>query len=823
MLTTIVVISGLATAAFFAVYRAPTWLWSIFMFGIAVLVWFGWIFYASIALFLLCAIFSILTVCFAALTIPSIRKSVLIRPVYRAVRKQKSRISNMEKQALTAGTAGFDKSLFSGRPNWAELRNLPKLDLPQEEQALLDGPVAEVCREIDDWDIRNNKREITDDVWNLVRERKLFALRVPKERGGLGVSFQTQSLVLGKVASRSVDAATMIELPTSLWPDEIIEKYGTESQKQYWMPRFAGNNEIASFAITGLSNGSDATSMRDVGYIEYRDVAGVRELGIRLNIAKRYITFAPKATVLVLGFQLMDPDEHLGKGKDIGISLAIFPSNQPGISIGRRHLPTGLAFPNGPIWGTDVFIPMDALIGGRERAGEGWRMIMECLFVGRAIALPSISVAACKVAARYSAEYARVRRQFGSHIGRFEGIEEPLAKIIEIAYVSESMRSLTASMVDTGSRPLAVSSLMKYRTTQMAREAIDAAMDIHAGRGVIDGPSNYLMSSFLAIPVGVTVEGANIVTRSIITFAQGVMQTHPYFYEELESCEEKNETAGLIRFDRALGGHISFFVSNMARAFLHNISGGFFAKAQSKVPARVAYWYRAIWRASVNFAAISDLTTIVIGPSLKKRQKLGGRLSDALSELFLLCATLKRYEGDGFPPEDMPIVELAMQNALWRFQEALKGAVRNFPVKTLRPFLQLLLFPFGGNRVSAPDILGHQAVELVLTPGPTLERLTRYIYISDDPEDITGRLEVAFKKSIAAEGPLKKLDLAIRQGKTKRILGADWVAEAEAQGALTADEAALVREAEALAEKALQVDHFDPADIRRAHSRIENV
>lgn len=754
----------------------------------------------------------ILVLIIATCVIPQIRRPLITKPIYRRVRRQKTRISPMEKQALTAGNSGFDKSLFSGKPDWKELRSLPPLRLTKEEEAIMNGPIEELCRLTDDWNIRKN-REIPDELWNFMRDNKLFGLRVPKSRGGLELSFQAQSLALGKVASRSVDVATLIELPTSLWPDEIIEKYGTEAQKKEWMPRFAESKDIASFAITGLSNGSDATSMRDVGYVEYGTHDGKKVLGIRLNIEKRYITFAPKATVLVLGFQLFDPDNHFGKGDDVGISLAIIPAHHRGIKIGRRHLPTGVAFPNGPIFGKDVFIPIDWLIGGTERAGEGWRMIMECLFVGRALALPSISVAAAKLALRTSAQYARVRRQFGSHIGRFEGIEEPLARLVEIAYVSEAMRSLTASMVDKGFRPLAVSSLMKYRTTEFARQAVDAAMDIHAGRGVMDGPSNYLMSAFLAVPIGVTVEGANIVTRSIITFAQGVMQAHPFFYEELASCEEPNENHGLKRFDKAFFGHLGFLLSNVFRSFFHNLTFGVFGKAPSNIPSFVARSYKAVWRASTIFAAMSDITTIVMGPSLKKRQKLGGRLSDALSELFLLSAVLKRYEDDGFPKEDLSIVSLSVHNSLYRFQESIKGAIRNFPIPLLKPFLWLILMPLGGRRTIASDKRGHDIVQIVMKPGAVLDRLSNYIYISHDPNDITGRLEVAFKKAVETENAQKKLDVAIRRGKTKRILGVDWVAEAEKQGILTVEEARNVRESEQLAERALQVDHFDPKEI----------
>ena len=784
----------------FAIYRMPIWLWAAFLVVAALIKVYGVILWAPAILFVL-------------LAIPPFRRFFIVRSMFRILKKLKSRVSNMEKQALTAGTAGFEKGLFSGRPDWNALRNLPPLRLSDEETRFLNGPVEEICEATNDWDIRYKRREIPDYLWDLAKKNKLFALRVPKERGGLSFSFQAQSLILGKVASRSIDVATMIELPTSLWPDEIIEKYGTEEQKKYYMPRFAESKEIISFAITGVSNGSDATAMRDVGIVEYGIHEEKKVLGVRLNWQKRYITFAPKATLMVLGFQLSDPHNFLKREKDIGITLALIPANHPGIKIGRRHLPTNVAFPHGPIWGENVFIPIEWIVGGAEMAGQGWKMIMECLFVGRAIALPSISVAAIKVATRYSAEYARVRRQFGAPIGMFEGIEEPLAYLAETAYITESARAVTTAMVDAGDRPLAVSSLMKYRTTEYARQAINAAMDIHAGRAICDGPSNYLMSAFLAAPIGVTVEGANIVTRSIITFAQGVLQTHPYFYEELESVEEADEKQGLKRFEAAFLGHISFLISNTCRAFLHNLTGGVFGNAPSGVPKKIARWYRMLWKASCSFAYLSDVTTMLMGARLKKKQKLGGRLADALSELFLLSSVLKRYEDDGFPESDYPIVELCMRNGLWRFQEAIRGAILNFPIPLIRPALYILTFPFGAHRTPASDKLGHIVARMILKPSETLDRLTRYIYISDDPDDITGRLEVAFKKSVETKDALKKLDMAIRAGKVKRLYGTDWIAEAERQGVLTKQEAADVRESEELTERAIAVDHFDPKEI----------
>lgn len=805
---------GLTAVLFFifAIRRAPLLLWT-FTLGVIVFLEFSVGTYHSLlstiagvlaaAAFVPCLLF----------LIPVTRKFIVSR-IFALVRAQTSRISSIEKQALVAGNAGFEKGLFSGRPNWAELRALPGLNLTKEEQDVIDGPVQELCGLTNDWDVRYNHREIPETLWQFVMKHKLFGLRVPKERGGYSLSFQAQSLILGKVASRSVDVATMIELPTSLWPDEIVEKYGTEEQKQYWMPRFAQNKEIIAFAVTGYSNGSDATAMKDVGKVEYGMYEGKEVLGVRLNWKKRYITFAPKATLLVMSFQLWDPDNLLKKGTDAGITVALIPATHPGIKIGRRHIPTNMAFPNGPIWGEDVFIPVDWIVGGPEQAGQGWKMIMECLFVGRAIALPSASVGGIKLAMRASAMYARIRRQFGSPIGKFEGIEEPLARLAEVTYLTESARSLTCAMVDAGDRPLAVSSLMKYRVTEYARQAVNDAMDIHGGRGILDGPSNYLMSGFLAAPVGVTVEGANIVTRSIITFAQGVLQTHPYLYEEFDSCDDADQRRGYMRFERAFMGHVSYTISAIVRAFAHNITLGYFASAPTSVPAHVRAWYKQLARGSASFALFADMTVAFLGGQLKKKQKHGGRLADALSELFMLASALKRYEDDGFPAADLPIVTLVMQNGMYRFERALHESVRNFPVAFLRPVLALLLFPFGAHRKPASDKLGHTIASLLIEPGDVLDRLTRYVFISNDESDPTGRLEVAFTKAAAVDVLQKKVDLAVKAKKVRRLYGSDWVQSAEDAGVLSVDEARMVRELEAMADTVIDVDHFDPSELK---------
>lgn len=808
MLVPLTIGGAVVVAVILAVHRATLALWSLFFLLLTAYLFSFDSF--PLAFGIICGIVTILAI---LLSVTPLRHFLLTSPIYKIARAQTSRISKIEKQALTAGNAGFERGLFSGRPDWEVLRALPALNLTEEELAVLNGPVNELCRLTNDFDVRYNKREIPDALWQFVMKHKLFGLRVPKERGGFSLSFQAQSLILGKVASRSVDVATMIELPTSLWPDEIVEKYGTEEQKQYWMPRFSANKEIIAFAVTGYSNGSDATAMRDVGTVTYGEFEGKKVLGIRLDFKKRYITFAPKATLLVMSFQLRDPNEYLKRGIDVGITVALIPAKHPGIRIGRRHIPTNMAFPNGPIWGENVFIPLEWIIGGEKQAGEGWRMIMESLFVGRAIALPSASVGGIKIALRASAMYARIRRQFGSPIGRFEGIEEPLGRLVEVAYITESARAVTTAMVDIGDRPLAVSSLMKYRITEYARQAVNDAMDIHGGRGILDGPSNYLMSGFLAAPVGVTVEGANIVTRSIITFAQGVLQTHPYLYEEFDSCDDVDFASGLKRFDRAFTGHVSFLVSNTFRAFLHNVTGGIFGKAPKDVPRDVANWYRLLWRSSVSFSLIADVTIALLAGQLKKRQKLSGRLADALSELFMLSSVLKRFEDDGYPEADRAIVSLCMRNGMYRFQRSLREAVRNFPLPMVRPLLLLVLFPFGAWRTPAPDSVVHKIVPTILEPGAVLDRLTRHVYISNDPEDVTGRLEVAFRAAAENDHLQKKLDLAVKKKIVTRLYGENWIDAAVTQGVLSQEEGQKVRELEALADRVIEVDHFEPSEI----------
>lgn len=747
-----------------------------------------------------------------ALSIDNVRRSAVVQPAFKMVRGILPKVSDTEQQALDAGTVGFDAEIFSGAPDWTKLRAVPPVVLTEEERAFLDGPTEELCRMIDHWRIRHFERRMPREIWDFVKAKGFLGMLISKEHGGLGFSAQAQSLILGKIASRSPDVVTIVMVPNSLGPGELIEKYGTEEQKSHYLPRLAQGLEVPCFALTGPTSGSDAATMRDVGYVTRGEHEGRETVGIRLTWDKRYITLGPEATLLGLAFRLFDPDKILGDKEDIGITVALIPTSHPGVNIGRRHLPSGAAFPNGPNWGKDVFIPVDWVIGGEAMVGQGWRMLMECLAAGRAISLPSSATAGAKMMLRVSSAYARIRRQFGLPVGRMEGVEEPLARLVENAYVNEAARAVTAAMVSRGERPSVISALMKYQTTERLRHSVNDAFDIHGGRAICDGPSNYLQAAYQLVPVGITVEGANILTRTLITFAQGALRAHPYLYKEVQAVQDPDSAAGLAAFDEAFRGHVAFSIANVTGAFFHNLTLGLFADAPKGTQGLESI-YRQLSRASRNFALVADLTVAMLGGGLKTKQKLTGRLADALSEIYLTACVLKRFEDDGRPEADRAIVAFAAANGLHRFEEALRGTVENFPSWPARVLLRFLVFPFGRHYYPAPDALGSRIVRLVLAPGEVRDRLTRDIYVSNDPDDATGLLEVALAKVVAAEEAEKKLERAVRTGTVRRYHGRDWIGEAADTGSVTESEALLLREAEALTQRVIAVDHFAPEDL----------
>lgn len=817
--TTIFLALSVAGAFILAMKRAPLWLWAVAAAAATYLGMQSPLTADPAALSVLPLLTGLVAVVCGALSIAPLRQMILTRPAFNVIRSVLPKVSDTEQQALDAGTIGFDAELFSGQPDWEKLRSVPAIVLTAEEQAFLDGPTEQLCAMLDDWEIRHHENEVPERVWDFAKSHGFLGMLISKAHGGLGFSAQAQSLILGKIASRSPDAVTIVMVPNSLGPGELLEKYGTDEQKERYLDALAKGREVPCFSLTGPTSGSDAATMRDVGYVERGMHEGRETLGIRLSWEKRYITLGPKATLMGLAFHLFDPDDLLGKGTEPGITVAIIPADHPGVNIGRRHLPSGAAFPNGPNWGTDVFIPVDWIIGGGERAGEGWRMLMECLSAGRAISLPSSGAAGTKSMLRMTSAYGRIRKQFGLPVAKMEGLEEPMVRLAESAYVVEAARAATAAMVSQGEKPAVISALMKYQTTERLRTAVNDAMDLHGGRGICDGPSNYLQSAYQMVPVGITVEGANILTRTLITFTQGALRAHPHLYDEIKAVQNDDRKAGFEAFEQAFMNHLGFAVSNVFGALFHNLTAGLFAKVPSNAT-ETGRFYRQIGREAQNFALVADMTVGLLGGGLKIKQKLTGRLADALSELYLMSCTLKRYEDDGRRPEDVAIVTLAIENGLFRFDHALRGAIENFPIAPARILMRWLVYPFGTHHRPAQDWLGHKVVRQLLAPGDFRDRLTRHIYISRDANDATGILEVTFEKAVAAEEIERKLDRAIRAGTVRRYHGNDWFAEAVTKDVLTQAEADQLRELEELTARVIAVDHFDPDEVKPSYSNL---
>jgi len=634
---------------------------------------------------------------------------------------------------------------------------------------------------------------------------------ISKDHGGLGFSAQAQSMIVSKIASRSVAAGITVMVPNSLGPGELLEKYGTDAQKKKYLERLAKGKEVPCFALTGPTAGSDAAGMPDVGVVTYGTYKGKKTLGINLSWDKRYITLAPVSTLLGLAFNLFDPDNHLGKGENVGITLALVPSNYPGVEIGKRHYPSRSAFMNGPTSGKNVFVPMEFLIGGTEYAGQGWRMLMECLSTGRAISLPAIGTVSIKHLLRTTSAYARIRRQFNIPIGIMEGVSEPLSRLVKDAYKFESSRRLTASMVDEGEKPSVISALLKYQTTEAMRDRYNDAMDIHGGRAIQDGPSNYLFSGYAAVPVAITVEGANILTRTLITFAQGSLRAHPYLYSEVQALQNSNKSEGLEEFDKAFGGHTKYMLGNITGSFFHAITFGKFAS--SPVNHQVAKYYRQLHRYSQSFALVADWVVIYLGGDIKRKQRISGRMADILSELYLLSATLKRFEDDGRIKEDFAVVEAIAKDCIKTIEFSFVEVFRNFPNFIMRNLMRFLVFPLGAHAHGASDKEDNRLARSILEPSEMRDRLTSGTYFSDDPNDRTGMLEDALKKVVAAKDIETKFIRAIKKGVISNRLDHDIFADAVEAGILNGNEVAIMRAADEATKKVVKVDNFEAGEL----------
>ncbi|MHB0926181.1 MAG: acyl-CoA dehydrogenase [Gallionellaceae bacterium] len=745
--------------------------------------------------------------------VPVLRRTVVSGTVLKIFRKILPQISATEQEAIDAGTVWWDGELFSGHPDWNKLLAFPKCGLSAAEQAFLDNEVEQLCAMLDDWDITHKRADLPPEVWQFMKIKGFFGMIIPKRYGGLEFSAQAHSAVVSKVASRSGTAAVTVMVPNSLGPAELLLHYGTEVQKEKYLHRLAYGLEVPCFALTGPFAGSDAGAIPDFGEVCYGEFAGQQHvLGIRLTWEKRYITLAPVATLLGLAFRLYDPGRVLGGDVDRGITLALIPTDLPGVKIGRRHFPLNSAFLNGPTQGREVFVPMEFIIGGTSRIGQGWRMLMECLAAGRSISLPASSIGGMKMAARTSGAYCRVRKQFKTPIGKFEGIEEPLARIGAHTYMIDAARQFTALAVDLGEKPSVISAIVKYHATERGRIVINDAMDVHGGKGICLGPDNYLARDYQQTPIGITVEGANILTRSMIIFGQGAIRSHPYVLKEIAAAHDQNRQRARHQFDEALFGHISFALGNAARSFVFALSGG---RGIPTPPGdETRRYYQQLTRFSASFALSADVAMAVLGGSLKRREKISARLGDVLSMLYLCSAALKRFEDDGRPAEDLPLLHWAIQDALYQTQQAFDGVIRNFPSVPVRWMLSALIFPLG-MRLSPPaDHLGHQIATLLMLPGAARDRLTAGMYLPTDEQDAVGALEAALASTLLCEPMQAELEKARKTGQLRALEELPRIAEAHEQGIITAEQTLLLERDYALRRKVIMVDDFAPDELR---------
>ncbi|HQU16336.1 MAG: acyl-CoA dehydrogenase [Chromatiales bacterium 21-64-14] len=742
------------------------------------------------------------------LNVTPLRRRWISDPVLRVFRTVLPTMSGTEREALEAGNVWWDAELFSGRPRWRRLLESAAPGLTEREQAFLDGPVETLCRMLDDWRITHHDHDLPAEVWRFIKQQGFFGMIIPRSFGGLGFSALAHSEVVMKVATRSVTAATTVMVPNSLGPAQLLLEYGTDEQKEYYLPRLARGEEVPCFALTGPEAGSDAASMPDTGIVCRGSFRGREITGIRLNWDKRYITLAPVATVLGLAFKLYDPEALLGKREDLGITLALIPTDTPGVVTGRRHLPLNIPFQNGPTQGKDVFIPVDWIIGGPARAGSGWRMLMECLADGRSISLPALSTAAGKLSARAVGAYARVRRQFKLPIGRFEGVEEALARIAGNAYLMDATRRVTAGAVDSGCKPSVLSAIAKYHLTERMRTVTNNAMDVLGGAGICLGPRNVMGRGYQGVPISITVEGANILTRNMIIFGQGAIRCHPYVLREMEAVADPDAERGAKSFDGVLLGHMGFVVSNAVRAvFL-----GFTGARLVPVPGGRATqrWYRQVVRMSAALALAADVSMGALGGSLKRRERLSARLGDVLSHLYLISACLRHYEDQGRPAEDLPLLRWACEDSLARAQDALMGLLRNFPVRPLAWLLRVLVFPLGLPYSVPSDALDHQVADLLLEPSPARHRLTAGMFIPDDLRQNVGRLEHALARVLEAEPMERRLLEAVKQGILPAGTLEELITGGLANRIITEAEAERLRDADAARREAIAVDDFPP-------------
>jgi acyl-CoA dehydrogenase len=790
---------------------AAGWLWA----GVlTVLLVGGWM--SKLLPFLAMAAGLMLVIAIApALLLPELRRKLVTGPVFRGFRSMLPPMSDTERTALEAGTVGWDGQLFSGAPKWDHLMKVPAPALSSEEQAFFDTHVQELCALSNDWDISHHNYDMPARVWEKIKSSGILGMIIPKSYGGLGFSALAHSQFIMTLSTRCSATAVTVMVPNSLGPAELLMHYGTDAQKNHYLPRLAKGLDIPCFALTNPHAGSDAASIPDRGVVCYGDYKGERVLGFRVTFDKRYITLAPVATVIGLAFRADDPERLLGGEAEVGITCTLIPRTHPGMKIGRRHFPLNGVFMNGPMQGKDVFIPMEFVIGGRAQVGEGWKMLMNCLSVGRAISLPSSNVGMSKLAVRGVGGYARVRRQFRTAIGKFEGVEEALARMGGNLYMMDAARKLTAQYVDLGEKPAVLSGIVKYHITERARSVVNDGMDVIGGKGICLGPQNFLGRAYQQIPVGITVEGANILTRSLIIFGQGAIRCHPYVFKEMEAARDTDSQRGLLAFDAAIMAHVAFTVRNGARSFVH----GLFAGKLSAVPAQISStskpYVRQLNRYAAAFALLSDVSMLLLGGELKRKEKLSARLGDVLSQMYLASATIKRFEDDGRQAGDAPLLHWSVQDALFRIESALAGVLDNYPNRAIAWLLRRVVFPLGKGAQQPSDALGQSVARTMIAPSASRERLTDGTFIGTAAEEPMKRIEDALSAVMQLEELEARLKPHFKSGALSGDRPMDWVPAALQAQLITADEAGLVERATQLTDLVIAVDDF-PMDFGMA-------
>lgn len=757
--------------------------------SIALLPWFIWI---------------VVSFCYLA---NNFRQQQITLRIFRFFQRVLPPINRTESEALEAGDVWWEAELFQGDPDWSQMLSYPPPQLTDEEQAFIDQETETLCGMLNDWQIVQHDRDLTPEAWQYLKDAGFLGMIIPREYGGLGFSALAHSCVVTKLATKSSSAAVSVMVPNSLGPAELLLKYGTDAQRQRYLPGLAKGTEIPCFGLTSPEAGSDAGAIIDTGIVCKREFEGKECLGLSLTWNKRYITLAPIATVLGLAFKMYDPEHLLGAEEELGITVALVPTDHPGVIHGNRHFPMGMAFMNGPTQGNDVFIPMDWIIGGIEYAGRGWQMLVECLSEGRAISLPALSTATAKMSYRLTGAYARLRRQFNLSIGNFEGVEEALSRIAGYTYQLEATRVMTAGAVDQHIKPSVVSAIAKYHMTENARRIIQDAMDVHGGRGLILGDQNYLAYAYMSTPIAITVEGANILTRNLIIFGQGAIRCHPFILREMQAAKDSDSKAGLAEFDSLIFRHIGYTIGNFVRTLSLSLSWGFVTRAP--VSNKSARHYRQITRMSSSLALVSDISMMLLGGALKRKERLSARLGDVLSNLYLGCAVLKYYRDNGSQAVDLPYVDWNLELALYNCQQAFGEFFDNLPNKPIAWLLRLVVFPFGGPYKMPDDRLAHQLVQTMFTDNDLRNRITSLMYIGKDDSDPAFIIEDAFQQVLATKVTRKQVRQAIIDEKLQESADPDVLGKAAvAAGICHEDAARKFVAAEHARARAIQVDDY---------------